>query len=337
MTASYSLVGSITQPNIASSVDGLCFDDTGLWVYCAGSDAIATPYLYTTDVSDPTTPLYADDFVLLAGMATPAGMDTDGDRLFISQQNTIREYDISTRSAPTYTGILTGPTASLDYQAMHCPGDGYLYVVTDISGANPTRLRIFDLATNLLVGQWISTSFAISPSHGVRVVGDVCFLSWTSATAHYWATIDVSNRAAPTLVDDRTGASLLNCHSAHDGTVALVQTGSPTDEAAIDLTSTSLPNLGTITPSPALQGRGNWWDSGYVIHPGRGIYDVRDPANPTVACYAVGSFNQDWAMDYHPGRKLTATSRNANTARLDIGEVVLGPAIIGTWAWKGLA
>lgn len=322
----YTHVGSVNQTTFSGGeARTLSFDDEGNYVYCVGSNPVANPYISVVDVSDETTPTIITTYAISVHSVNSSSA-THGNYFYFSNHlGDISVVNISTRTSPSYVGNAATHSGTDTYKGLYAPGDGYLYASYRRTGGNNARLRIFDIAGNptspTLTGDLDLGTTTRHTELGIRVVNNSCFLSCTDSTTHQWVLVDVTTKSSPSIVYTRTGGGILHGYAAHNGTTAFVQTGAGGFvTAAVDLTTTSLPTLGSVSNGP--QGRGNFWDSGFVIHPGHGIYDVRIPSSPTIAVSGVsGSYNQDWAMDYHYGRRLTATSYQANSGRLDIGQV----------------
>lgn len=347
MTVSYDLIGSVTQPNMAFDVASAAFSDEGDHLYVLGAaTTTAAPIINTFDVTDPTSPTLLHTLTLpgFGGGGTTGvngimkGVAIDGDYLYLSTgsfwpdgSGWLWVVDISTRSAPADVGPIAR-VASWQYQALHAPGDGYLYAcLADAAGSfgAAAKLGIYSLSTPSspsLVGSLSLASWAdYAQGHGLRVAGDRALLvtDWFSFPSV--KLIDVTTRTAPSLIANIGRVSPPLEQSALDpaGTVGYYHYngGSPASARTLE-TVTAGTTLGTVDIS-ALGVRAAFWDSDYVVLPGAGVIDVSDPTSPTVAVITSDSFNSDWAADYHLARRLTANADDNNTSRVDIGLVVL--------------
>lgn len=358
MTATdYDLIGSVTQPNLSNNVASLAFDDEGEHVYVLGQEIVAgtaVAHLNTFDVTDPTTPTLVDTLDLpgSGGGGTTGinsifhGVACTGDYLYFSTgsfwpdgSGWLWVVDISTRDAPADVGPIAR-VAGWESEALCAPGDGYLYASFRRALLDqPARLRIYDLATpsapSLVGSLTFSNAADYAQGHGLAVGGDLAVVATDWAAFPFAEFVDVSNRAAPTLVTAASRISPPLEQTAIDaaGTTAYYQYdgGSPSYARTADDTGAT---LGTVDIS-SLGGRAAYWDDAgsFVVIPGHGIVDVSVPSAPSVAVVTADSFNKDWAADYSTARRLTATCDDANTSRLDIGRVTVpGGWIVGSIA-----
>jgi hypothetical protein len=300
------------------------------------------------DVSDPTTPTLDSihDFSTDVNSFPARGMAIDGDHIYVGTGSFsglgggfIKVWDISTRDSPTLVGSVSG-VGSIEFRALESPGDGYLYASTwPAPSGGVGSLRIYDISTPStpsqvgVVSLGASSAVADGRFHVDVANGLVLLLGATGITTTAYL-IDISNKTAPSVITSRTNSSanLEISPISPDGTHGwLYGLGSSNIIGTVDLSASGLTTVATINPAPYV-GRAAMWDpNGYIIHPGRGVYDVRDPTAPADAAAASGTgpWYADWALDYHSGRRLTASGDT--TRRMSIG-LVNGITQPGGWS-----
>lgn len=318
-TITYAKVGSVTQPNLGVSPQPLCaqFDASGMVVYAWSFDSVdTTDVINVYDVSDPTNPTLSttiDGFGFGVG-----GMCVANDHLFLGMGSgsaaRLRVYDITSPLAPSFvTSFDPGLPVSARLTALVAQGN---YVYAHRTNTGTRALIVFDVSTPASPSTVSTTTGANAGQYprSLAVAGDRLLLG-SGTGPQLW---DISNPAAPSLL--ATGPTNVAPGVAlnSDATWGFANN----DASTFSFEAFALDAMTQTDTAQDWGSRAWFYDNGYIVSVGDVVVDVTAPPAASLAAAGTGGFNVDWASDYNAARKLTACFTDADTARLDIGQVV---------------